>query len=134
MRAQAPHLAHLITPEMGKLMPESLSEVELSASILDYYAFHAEKFLGPVDVPETEGSVILTQPVGVLLAIEPWNFPYYQLARVAGPQLVAGNVVMVKHARNVPQCALAFARILSEAGLQRVFIRIYFVVLIRLGF
>ena len=53
--------------------------------------------------------MVETEPVGVILAIEPWNFPYYQLARVAGPQLMAGNVVVVKHAENVPQCALAFA-------------------------
>jgi succinate-semialdehyde dehydrogenase/glutarate-semialdehyde dehydrogenase len=60
--------------------------------------------------------VVETEPIGVILAIEPWNFPYYQLARVAGPQLVAGNVLVVKHAENVPQCALAFARLFEKAG------------------
>ncbi|KAE8446249.1 hypothetical protein EG329_012335 [Mollisiaceae sp. DMI_Dod_QoI] len=116
MRVQATELASLITLEMGKLISQALSEVELSASILEYYATHAETLLKPVEVPEAPGSVIITQPIGVLMAIEPWNFPYYQLARVAGPQLVAGNVMIVKHARNVPQCALAFARVLEEAG------------------
>jgi succinate-semialdehyde dehydrogenase/glutarate-semialdehyde dehydrogenase len=60
--------------------------------------------------------VIETEPIGVILGIEPWNFPYYQLARVAGPQLMAGNVLIIKHAENVPQCALAFARLFAEAG------------------
>jgi succinate-semialdehyde dehydrogenase/glutarate-semialdehyde dehydrogenase len=83
---------------------------------MEYYATHAERLLQTRAIPEAPGSVIASEPVGVLMAIEPWNFPYYQLARVAGPQLVVGNVVMVKHARNVPQCALAFARILEEAG------------------
>jgi succinate-semialdehyde dehydrogenase/glutarate-semialdehyde dehydrogenase len=60
--------------------------------------------------------VIVTEPIGVIFGIEPWNFPYYQVARVAGPQLMAGNVVVIKHAENVPRCALAFARVMEKAG------------------
>ena len=116
MRSKAEELAGYITLEMGKLIDQSRSEVELSAAILEYYATHAEQLLKTRPVPGAPESVIASQPIGVLMAIEPWNFPYYQLARVAGPQLVVGNVVLVKHARNVPQCAMAFARVLEEAG------------------
>lgn len=116
MRARSAELASYITLEMGKLIGQSLFEVELSAAILEYYAQNAEEFLRTRPVPNSPGSVIVTQPIGVLMAVEPWNFPYYQLARIAGPQLVAGNVLIVKHARNVPQCALAFERVLQEAG------------------
>ncbi|WP_394848015.1 NAD-dependent succinate-semialdehyde dehydrogenase [Pendulispora brunnea] len=102
--------------EMGKVTRYSYLEVDLVADILDYYAKHGEKLLGPQSPPGEPGATVVAEPIGVLLAIEPWNFPYYQLARVAAPQLVAGNVVMMKHAENVPQCALAFARLFEEAG------------------
>ncbi|TDV20855.1 NAD-dependent succinate-semialdehyde dehydrogenase [Paraburkholderia caballeronis] len=116
LREKAEEYAGYITLEMGKLIAQSRYEVELSASILEYYATHAETFLKDQALPEAPGSVVVTEPVGVILAVEPWNFPYYQLARVAGPQIVAGNVVMMKHAPNCPQCALAFARLFEEAG------------------
>ena len=116
LREKAEEYAGYITLEMGKLIAQSRYEVELSASILEYYATHAETFLMDQALPEAPGSVVVTEPVGVILAVEPWNFPYYQLARVAGPQIVAGNVVMMKHAPNCPQCALAFARLFEEAG------------------
>lgn len=116
LREKVDELAGYVTLEMGKLIDQSRYEVELSADILEYYARHAEQFLKDQTVPETPNAVLAAEPIGVLVAVEPWNFPYYQLARVAGPQLVTGNVVMVKHARNVPQCAAAFARVLSEAG------------------
>ena len=101
---------------MGKQIGTAEAEVGLSAAILDYYADRAEEFLAPQELPESPGAVVETEPIGVILAIEPWNFPYYQLARVAGPQLMAGNVVVVKHAENVPQCALAFARLFEARG------------------
>jgi succinate-semialdehyde dehydrogenase/glutarate-semialdehyde dehydrogenase len=101
---------------MGKLIGTSEAEVGLSAAILDYYADRAETLLAPKELPESPGAVVETEPIGVILAIEPWNFPYYQLARVAGPQLIAGNVLVVKHAENVPQCAQAFARLFEKAG------------------
>jgi succinate-semialdehyde dehydrogenase/glutarate-semialdehyde dehydrogenase len=116
LRAGAAEYARLITTEMGKLIGTSEAEVGLSAAILDYYADRAEEFLAPRELPESPGAVVETEPIGVILAVEPWNFPYYQLARVAGPQLMAGNVVVVKHAENVPQCALAFAGLFEKAG------------------
>jgi succinate-semialdehyde dehydrogenase/glutarate-semialdehyde dehydrogenase len=116
LRANAAEYAQYITTEMGKLIGTSEAEVGLSAAILDYYANRAETFLAARALPESPGAVVETEPIGVILAIEPWNFPYYQLARVAGPQLVAGNVLVVKHAENVPQCALAFARLFEKAG------------------
>lgn len=116
LREKAEEYAQYATLEMGKLIDEARYEVGISADILAYYATHAEKFLAPKPLPEAPGSVLSIEPTGVILAIEPWNYPYYQLARVAGPQLVAGNVVMLKHAQSVPQCALAFARLFEEAG------------------
>lgn len=120
LRERPEEFAELPTLEMGKLSQESLDEVELSASILDYYAENGEEFLAPETVdteePDAGEAVIVNDPIGVLFAVQPWNFPYYQLARVAGPNLMAGNVVMVKHAEIVPQSAAAFERLLREAG------------------
>lgn len=117
MREQAQPLAELITLEMGKLIAQSLGEVALSANILDYYAQHAERFLAPETLDTARGEALVeSSPIGVLFGVEPWNYPYYQLARFAAPNLMAGNVVMVKHASSVPQCALAFERLLQEAG------------------
>jgi len=116
LRANAAEYAQYVTAEMGKLIGTSEAEVGLSAAILDYYADRAESFLAPEELPESPGAVIETEPIGVILGIEPWNFPYYQLARVAGPQLMAGNVLIIKHAENVPHCALAFARLFEKAA------------------
>lgn len=104
------------TEEMGKVTRFGHMEVDLVADILEYYARNGEKFLAPQPLPDEPGATLVSEPIGVLLAIEPWNFPYYQLARVAAPQLIAGNVVLMKHAESVPQCALAFARLFEEAG------------------
>jgi succinate-semialdehyde dehydrogenase/glutarate-semialdehyde dehydrogenase len=102
---------------MGKLFREAQGEVELSADILDYYADNAERFLAPEKLEVAEGEAFLeNEPLGVLFCIEPWNFPYYQLARVVGPNLMAGNTLVVKHAPNVPQCALAFEKLFLDAG------------------
>ncbi len=117
MRERSQQLAELITLEMGKLIAQSLGEVALSAAILDYYAEHAEAFLAPEKLTTPRGEAMVeSSPVGVLFGVEPWNYPYYQVARFAAPNLMAGNVVMVKHASNVPQCALAFERLMEEAG------------------
>ncbi|UVW30060.1 NAD-dependent succinate-semialdehyde dehydrogenase [Massilia sp. H6] len=117
MRERSDELAKLITLEMGKLIAQSAGEVALSAAILDYYADHAESFLAPEPLESTNGKAVVEScPVGVLLGIEPWNYPYYQIARFAAPNLMAGNVVMVKHSSSVPQCALAFAQCLADAG------------------
>ncbi|MBA4214228.1 MAG: succinate-semialdehyde dehydrogenase [Polaromonas sp.] len=117
MRERTQEFAQLITIEMGKLIAQSEGEVKLSAAILDYYAEHAEAFLAPEKLDTAKGdAVVESSPIGVLFGVEPWNYPYYQIARFAAPNLMAGNVVMVKHASNVPQCALAFERLLEEAG------------------
>ena len=117
MRERTQEFAQLITLEMGKLIAQSEGEVKLSAAILDYYAEHAETFLAPEKLNTAKGdAVVESSPIGVLFGVEPWNYPYYQIVRFAAPNLMAGNVVMVKHASNVPQCALAFERLLEEAG------------------
>ena len=117
MRERAQTFAELITLEMGKLIAQSLGEVALSAAILDYYADHAEQFLAPEKLTTPKGEAMVeSSPIGVLFGVEPWNYPYYQIARFAAPNLMAGNVVMVKHASSVPQCALAFEKLLHDAG------------------
>jgi succinate-semialdehyde dehydrogenase / glutarate-semialdehyde dehydrogenase len=118
MLEQKETLARLATIEMGKRIAEARGEVELSAAILSYYAENAEKFLAPRPLNSVMGDAhIECSPIGVLIGIQPWNYPYYQLARFAAPNLMSGNVILLKHAPGVPQCALAFERILTEAGL-----------------
>jgi succinate-semialdehyde dehydrogenase/glutarate-semialdehyde dehydrogenase len=117
MHARVDDFARLITLEMGKRIEEARGEVKFSGDILAYYAKNAERFLAPVKLHPTVGEAHMeSSPIGVIFCVEPWNFPYYQLARVAGPHLMAGNVVMVKHAGCVPQCAIAFEKLLIEAG------------------
>jgi succinate-semialdehyde dehydrogenase/glutarate-semialdehyde dehydrogenase len=117
MHAHVDDFAKLATLEMGKRIDEARGEVKFSADILAYYAKHAASFLAPVKLhPKTGEAHMESSPFGVLLCVEPWNFPYYQLARVAGPQLMAGNVVVVKHAACVPQCAQAFEQLWIKAG------------------
>lgn len=109
--------ARLETLEMGKRIDEARGEVEFSGDIMAYYAKNAEAFLAPTKLHPQEGEAHMEySPIGVLFCVEPWNFPYYQLARVAGPQLMAGNVLVVKHASCVPQCAIAFEQLLLDAG------------------
>ena len=111
-------LARLTTLEMGKRIAESRGEVELAASIMQYFADNAEAFLAPKKLNSSMGDAHLEySPLGVLLSIQPWNYPYYQLARFAAPHLMAGNTMLVKHAPGVPQCALAFEEVLQEAGI-----------------
>ncbi len=117
MRERVEEFARPVTLEMGKLIAEARGEVMLSADILDYYAENAQRFLSPQHLePSTGEAEVESTPLGVLFGVEPWNFPYYQLARFAAPNLMAGNVVMVKHAGSVPQCALAFEKLWAEAG------------------
>jgi len=102
---------------MGKRIDEARGEVALSADILDYYAKNAKRFLAPQRLKPSSGEAeVVSTPLGVLFGVQPWNFPYYQLARFAAPNLMAGNVVMVKHAGCVPQCAIAFEKLWLEAG------------------
>ena len=117
LRAHVDDFAKLATLEMGKRIDEARGEVAFSADILSYYAQHGQAFLAPVELAPEQGEARMeSSPFGVLFCVEPWNFPYYQLARVAGPQLMAGNVLVVKHAGNVPQCAIAFEKLLLDAG------------------
>src|ERR1700723_1854931 len=111
-------LAKLATLEMGKCIAESRGEVDLSAAILQYFAEHAAEFLAPKVIKSAMGDAHLEfSPLGVLLSIQPWNYPYYQLSRFVGPHLMSGNTILLKHASSVPQCAVAFERILKVAGL-----------------
>jgi succinate-semialdehyde dehydrogenase/glutarate-semialdehyde dehydrogenase len=117
MRARTDEFARPVTLEMGKLIDQARGEVALSAAIIDYYAKNAKRFLAPQHLkPGTGEAVVESTPLGVLFGVQPWNFPYYQLARFAAPNLMAGNVVMVKHAGCVPQCAIAFEKLWLEAG------------------
>lgn len=118
LRARKEELARLAAIEMGKRLSEGRGEVELSASIMQYFAEHAESFLAPTDFKSPMGDAHLEySPLGVLLSIQPWNYPYYQLARFAGPHLMSGNTMLVKHASGVPQCALGFQQALYDAGI-----------------
>jgi succinate-semialdehyde dehydrogenase / glutarate-semialdehyde dehydrogenase len=117
MLDQKEKFAHLATLEMGKRIGESRGEVDLSASILKYYADKAETFLARRPLNSTAGEAYIEySPLGVLIGVQPWNYPYYQLARFAAPHLTSGNVMLVKHAPGVPQCALAFEQLFAEAG------------------
>ena len=112
-------LAEIINREMGKPIEQSLGEVDFSAMIYDYYADHAEKFLAdePIDLLDGEGSAVIRRgPVGVLLGIMPWNYPYYQVARFAGPNLALGNTIVLKHAPQCPESAEAIQQIFDDAG------------------
>ena len=116
IRDEQKALAEIMSRDMGKLVQQAVGELLLSAAILDYYADTAAQFLTPKPLPGAPGATLHARPLGALLAVEPWNFPFFQLARVVGPQLMIGNVVVAKHASNVPQCALAFEDVMRRAG------------------
>lgn len=116
MRERKQELSEIAVMEMGKTIGAMEVEVDISADILEYYAKNGEEFLKTVTCPGVPGAEVISEPIGVILAIEPWNFPYYQIARVAGPQIVAGNTMLVKPASTVPQCALAFEKLMIDAG------------------
>ncbi len=117
LHERADHFARIMTREMGKRIGEAKGEVEFSSDILTYYAKNAERFLADVKLHPSHGDGHMeSSPIGVVFCVEPWNFPYYQLARVAGPHLMAGNTVVVKHAGCVPQCAIEFERLWLDAG------------------
>ncbi|MCA1006971.1 NAD-dependent succinate-semialdehyde dehydrogenase [Rhodococcus hoagii] len=117
VRERKDELAALVTREMGKLIGESRAEVDLAADIFDYYAEQGPRFLGAKRIEvETGTAELVTEPIGVLFGIEPWNFPLYQVARFAAPNLLVGNVVLVKHARSCAQTALEIEKIIADAG------------------
>lgn len=116
LRADADRLATLITREMGKLGAEALAEIEKCAWVCDYYAEQAGGFLADEPVAtDAWRSLIAYQPLGTWLAIMPWNFPFWQVFRCAAPALAAGNPVLLKHASNVPACALAIEQLFKQA-------------------
>jgi len=117
LRGEKARFAGIVTSEMGKPITEAEAEVEKCAWGLEYYAEHAEAFLAPERRPSTAAeSYVQFAPLGTVLAIMPWNFPLWQVFRFAAPALMAGNTALLKHASNVPQCALAVEEVFREAG------------------
>ena len=120
LRDNSRRYAEILTLEMGKLIGEAEAEVELSANILEYYSKFGPEHLTPRYL-RAEGFgdtdvALVNEPLGVLYAIEPWNFPFYQVIRISAPQLMAGNTIVLKHAANVPQSALAMVQLYLDAG------------------
>ena len=117
LRDKKKQLAELVTLEMGKLFVQAEGEIKLSAEIFDYYANHAESFLADTVLNPVHGKALIrSSPIGVLLGVQPWNFPFYQVARFVAPNIMAGNTVLIKHASIVPQCGLAIEELFLEAG------------------
>ena len=117
LRARKKELAMLMAIEMGKVISEGMAEIEKCAWVCDYYATNAENFLENEPIAtEAQKSYVSYQPLGTILAIMPWNFPFWQVFRFAAPTLMAGNTAVLKHASNVPGCALAIEEIFREAG------------------
>jgi succinate-semialdehyde dehydrogenase/glutarate-semialdehyde dehydrogenase len=118
LRAGRDGHARLMTEEMGKPIGQSEAEVDKCAWACEHFAAHAERYLAAETI-ETDArrSVVTFEPLGPVLAVMPWNFPFWQVVRAATPALMAGNVVVLKHASNVPGCALALERLFAEAGL-----------------
>lgn len=117
LESRRDELADRVTSEMGKLTREALAEVDKCAWVCRYYAAHAAAFLADEEVASgAERSLIVHQPLGVLLAVMPWNFPFWQVFRFAAPAIAAGDVVLLKHASNVVGCGQAIADLFEQAG------------------
>ncbi len=117
LRERSQEYARLMAREMGKPIREGRAEAEKCAWVCDYYAEKTEEFLQPEFIPTDAGKSYVTfNPLGVVLAVMPWNFPFWQVFRFAAPALMAGNVAVLKHASNVPGCALAIEEIFREVG------------------
>jgi len=116
-RKRKEEMAYLCTIEMGKLLKEGMTEVLLCADILDYYADNGKAFLEDKPLERSQGRAFISyEPIGVILSIQPWNFPYSQLIRNVAPIVMSGNTVVVKHASNVPQCAGIVEEIFLQAN------------------
>ncbi len=117
LRDRSRELGELMTREMGKPVASGVGEAEKCAWVCDYYAEHAEAFLAPVEADtDAARSYWAFRPLGVILAVMPWNFPFWQVFRFAAPALMAGNAGVLKHASNVPGCALAIEDVFRKAG------------------
>ena len=120
LRARKEELAHLMTDEMGKTLTDGRAEVEKCAFHCDWFADHAQSYLADETVDfGGEEAFVTFNPLGIVLAVMPWNFPFWQVFRFAAPALMAGNGALLKHASNVPGCALAIEDVLHEAGVPR---------------
>ncbi len=116
MRIKKSELAKTITLEMGKILAQAEGEIDLSADIFDYYAENGEAFLADKVLNPAFGTAIVrSSPIGVLLGVMPWNFPFYQVARFVAPNIMVGNTILLKHASIVPQCAEALEELFAEA-------------------
>ena len=117
LRTNQETYARLMAQEMGKPIAQGRSEIEKCAWLCDYFAQQAERFLAPELVPtDASKSLVVFEPLGIILAVMPWNFPFWQVFRAAIPALMAGNAVVLKHASNVPGCALAIEQLFRQAG------------------
>lgn len=117
LRTQQETCARVMAQEMGKPLAQGRSEMEKCAWVCDYYAEHAERFLAPERIPtDATSSFVTCEPLGVVLAVMPWNFPFWQVFRAAVPALMAGNAMVLKHASNVSGCALAIEGLFRDAG------------------
>jgi len=117
LRGDSERYARAITREMGKPIVEARAEIEKSAVTLDHYAAHAERYLAPdVIASDAEESMVVFEPLGVVLAIMPWNYPFWQFFRFAAPAFAVGNGAVLKHANNVPECATLVAEVVRRAG------------------
>ncbi|MQA01261.1 MAG: aldehyde dehydrogenase family protein [Streptosporangiales bacterium] len=118
-RERSEELALTATLEMGKPVTQAKGEIVLTADIYEYYADHGERFLAdePLEIAGRGEALVRTEPIGPLVGIMPWNYPHYQVARFAAPNILLGNTVVLKHARNCPQSALAIEALMTDAGL-----------------
>ena len=117
LEKDADKYARIMTTEMGKTLQSAIAEAQKCAKVCRFYAEKAPEFLANVPIEsDASNSYVAYQPLGIILAVMPWNFPFWQVFRFAAPALMAGNVAILKHASNVPQCALAIADIFAQAG------------------
>ncbi|WEM64394.1 NAD-dependent succinate-semialdehyde dehydrogenase [Streptococcus parauberis] len=120
LRRDRDKYAEILTKDMGKLFTEAQGEIELCADIADYYADNADKFLEPTPLDTDTGEAYyIKQATGVILAVEPWNFPYYQIMRVFAPNFIVGNPMVLKHASICPWSAQSFEELVIEAGAEK---------------